>query len=200
MTEITSYEQACEMFGTTKESLSDEILMSYKNLNDNLSKIAFSETEILKAKEILLVDLFPRQVEELRHFEIVSPFQNTCPVCNGTGLRFKWVKKSIEIPCYVCSGKKVIKKKVKCETCKIIHTEITKCSKCLGKGKIKKLVLDSKIESTTPCKRCQQKGFIEPKPSKKKYLPAPLNPVITTSLAMQIKEQFNNSEDTPPSE
>ena len=65
---------------------------------------------------------------------------------------------------------------------------MVKCNNCLGVGKIEKPVLDSKIESTTPCNRCKQKGFIKPKPAKKK--PEPSNPVITENLAMKIKEQI----------
>lgn len=109
-----------------------------------------------------------------------------CPTCEGSG-RFKKRWKGgggINVSCKTCKGSGGID--IFCKTCKGKKEVISKCSECLGSGKKSKNVPDHRIKSTTPCKRCQQLGFLEDKPMKKKY--QPVNPVLTQNLADKIKE------------
>jgi len=228
MAEITTIEQASTLLGSDKGATPSEILISFDIMYKNLSKSVFTEDEINKAKLILLVPAVRKQVKEQRFFEIISPFSNTCNVCRGAGILFKFERKPVKVNCHICAGKGKIKTvtKIKCEKCKktpgrhIIrwkeggginvtckfctdgfndHVEVTKCSDCLGKGKIEKLVLSHEIKSTTPCNRCKQRGFIDPNPPIRKFISTPANPVIPQNIAMKIKEQFDKS-DNPPAE
>jgi len=226
MTEITSYEQASDLLKITKECTPTEILTAFKNayhkkIDDRIV------SDLIMARNILLQDSVSRQIKEHRYFEIVAPFENWCIVCKGAGEIYKFIKKTVEVNCHICGGKGEIKTEIKgkCQKCKGtgryiqrwkegggidvtckfcekgIKTEIKteKCDNCLGEGKIEKFVLSSEIKSTTPCKRCHQKGFIEskPKPPKRNFTSVPLNPVITKSLASKIKEHFDKSAQLP---
>lgn len=111
-----------------------------------------------------------------------------CPTCKGSG-RFqkRWRGGGgVNLSCKTCKGSGGIN--IFCKTCKGKKKIAVKCSECLGKGKKLKNVPDHRIKSTTPCKPCQQLGFIEDKPvkpMKKRHQPA--NPVLTEHLADKIK-------------
>lgn len=230
MAGLISYEHASQLLGgITRESTPTEILTSFKNLHDNMATNNLDEDDLKVARNVLIQDSVCRQIEEHRYFEIVSPFENSCIVCQGSGEIYKFVKKPVDVNCHICAGKGKIKTiiKIQCQRCKKTpgrhikrwreggginvtckfcndgfnnQVKMTKCNKCLGEGTIEKPVLSHEIKSTTPCNRCQQRGFIKPKtPKKKHYYPVILNPVITQNLAMKIKEQTDES-DTHPAE
>jgi len=112
----------------------------------------------------------------------------TCRACKGTK-RYKKQQKglTINVECTRCH---------KDEEGKPTGLERVKCRACLGKGTFRKLVIDSKIKSTTHCRHCKGRGFVLPEPpakkvkaaSKKHHAPAtPNNPVISADLGAQLK-------------
>jgi len=180
-----------------------QISYSVKKENDELDQI----DPFVDAKNRLLRHLVSSQMKAERYFEINPPFKNPCAICKGAGEIYKFKRKIVQVNCHICAGKKKVKVKcpsckgsgrfqkrwkgggginVSCKTCKGNKTVAAKCSECLGKGKKPKDVPDHRIQSTTPCKRCQQLGFVEDKSKKKKY--QPVNPVLTQNLANKIKE------------
>ena len=150
-----------------------------------------------------------------RYFEIVSPFDNSCMHCKGTGEIYKFNKKPVFVNCHICASKKKIKVKcpkckgngrflekwpeggglnLKCTACKGTGLVYAVCSNCFGKGKIKKIVPDHSIKSTTPCKYCKELGFIVPKPfkRKKKLTPHIKNPVISSATAATLSDMIKS--------
>lgn len=146
----------------------------------------------IEAKNAIMRHLVTEQKRKYRFFEIESPFPNTCPKCKGSGEIYKFFKKTVKVNCHICGGaSKVLDKcpkckgsgryvrrwrkgggiDLKCQKCEGTgHVKIS-CLECVGKGQLKKAVLSDEIKSTTPCKRCQQLGFVtkqSSKPKKKK--------------------------------
>jgi hypothetical protein len=185
-----------------------QISYSVKKENGELDQVG----PFVDAKNHLLRNLVSSQMKAERYFEVISPFENSCSICKGTGEIYKFKRKIVQVNCHICAGKKKVKVKcpsckgtgrfqkrwkgggginVSCKTCSGKKTVAAKCSECLGSGKKSKDVPDHRIKSTTSCKRCQQLGFIENKPIKKKY--QPVNPVLTKTLADKIKDQIIES-------
>jgi len=172
----------------------------------------------IDAKNKLIQHLISEQMKARRYFEIESPYKNSCIACHGTGEIYKFERKTVVVKCHICGGKGHIK--IKCPTCNgsgrdleswkhdgIINKPCKKCSakktiyikceKCRGKGEKKKLVTSHMIKSTTPCKHCNQLGFISnnivvkqkmKKPTIKKQL---CNPVLSSDLAAKIQQSFD---------
>jgi len=173
--------------------------------------------DIILAKNSLLRNLVSTQKKKYRFFTIESPFQHTCPKCKGAGEIFKFFKKTVDVNCHICGKKGTIKNdcptckgtgrfikrwktgggvNLECKKCKGKKKVDTKCVKCLGKGVIPKPVLTHTLKSTTPCKKCNQLGYIthsapppkkKKKPFKKKAKKAPFKPLMDQSLADKIK-------------
>lgn len=180
------------------------------------------------ARNCVMQHLICEQKEKYRFFTIESPFESTCSNCKGSGEIYKFIKKTVQVNCHICGKTGVIKGKDDCPTCKgtgrfikkwkvgggvnlvckrckgkkKIESE-TKCQKCLGEGTLKKEVLTHTLKSTTPCKKCKQLGFIEPKltpkpkakkPFKKAKSPSskkvPFTPIMSQSLADKIKRDI----------
>jgi len=223
MSAITTTSQAATVLGISETSDMETILLAFKEAYD-LESDGNEELipEIKHSKFLLIAKNLTDQITETKRFEIKSPFENTCPSCHGTGLLFKFVRKIVEVNCHICAGKGKVRIREACSKCKGTGRFIkrwktggginvscrfcdggsnpiwVKCSECLGKGKKKKLVLDSKIISSTPCKRCKQKGFLPPpKPIKQKpkdYKLPISNPVIPYNIGMKIKSIKNVDE------
>jgi hypothetical protein len=187
----------------------------------------FEEIETVKeARNLVCQTLVCKQKEKYRFFTIESPFEHTCPVCNGPGELYKFIKKTVQVNCHMCGKTGIIKhdcptckgtgrfiKKwktgggvnVECRRCEGKKKIEVKCEKCLGNGTLKKEVLTHTLKSTTPCKKCDQLGYIEPKPApkfkpkamkpkKQVDLPTPkkvqFSPLMSQSLADKIKKQI----------
>ena len=113
------------------------------------------------------------------------------------------------IPCRACKGTKRYKKRQKGLTINVECTrchpdeegnpsglERVKCRACMGKATFRKLVIDSKIKSTTHCRHCKGRGFVLPEPPAKQakaakvetpHTATPSNPVISADLGAQLK-------------
>ena len=114
----------------------------------------------------------------------------TCRACKGTK-RYKKNQKglTINVECTRCH---------KDEEGKPTGQERVKCRACLGKAVFRKLVIDSKIKSTTHCRHCKGRGFLLPEPPAKKSKAAakkddrpaaePANPVISADLGEKLKQ------------
>jgi len=172
------------------------------------------QKQLKLAKNLVMQHLVSEQMKKQRYFEITSPFANSCVSCRGTGEIYKFNRKPVEVNCHICAGKKKVSVEcrkckgsgryierwpeggglnLECTTCKGKGKVRVKCSNCYGKGKIKKIVPDHTIKSTTPCKHCDELGFILPKPiiEKKKHVTPPLsNPVISTATAAALSEMI----------
>jgi len=162
--------------------------------------------------------------------------QIKCKVCLG--------KKEVWVACPDCLGTTVFKKKpdskgITCRNClKYYENEPDekkaaerkgkvpfKCSACRGTGSKPILIVSHKIESTTPCKKCDQLGFLPPKMKKTelnrivRHSQQPMsNPVLTKDIAEKLAqpmpekpeeemiepnipdEQNDNDETSPPAE
>jgi len=169
---------------------------------------------LILAKNLVMRHLVSEQMKKQRYFEITSPFDKSCISCKGTGEIYKFNRKPVEVNCHICAGKKKISVKcrkcdgtgryierwkeggglnLKCTTCKGTGKVRVKCSNCFGKGKLKKIVPDYTIKSTTPCKHCNELGFIVPRPkttkAKKPHrTPELSNPVISLEKAAALSD------------
>jgi len=213
---IADYEKA---LGLGDKYTPEDVLKSFdvsywvKKENEELDLIGPD----VEAKLQLLRVLVSSQMKAQRYFEIISPFENSCVACRGTGEIYKFKRKTVKVNCHICAGKKQVRVKcpgckgtgryvkkwkgggginVTCKKCKGKKEVYADCVECRGKGKKKKIVPDHEIKSTTPCKHCQQLGFTDnvtpPKPKEKKKEKrhshhTPSNPVIDQNLADKIK-------------
>lgn len=170
--------------------------------------------QLVDSKNILLRQEVEKQVEEFGKFSLQIPFETACVQCCGSGERYKFYIKAVEVDCKFCEDGTLI---VPCRACKETGTYIkpggeevpcnkcnredpktgellvgkrrVKCKKCAHTGKIgkfEKKVLDSKIKSTTYCKACRGKGYLSRKKKTKKNNQLG-NPVISETLGNQIK-------------
>lgn len=181
------------------------------------SKIKNRKTNDLRqltdAKNILLRNQVEMMIEKKGMFNLdnIIPFENVCVSCKGTGERYKFFRFTMPVNCKFCDTEIVGKRTVKCRSCHGtgkygIHNCTTcqdpntkessgyvriKCRHCRGTGIYHKLVIDSKIKSTTHCRRCKGRGFIQPEKERKNVTPA--NPVISENLGQQIKKTVISS-------
>ena len=206
-------DEALQYVGIESETLSPEIIMS--GFEAAWKGKPQDRKGLILAKNTLLQMLVSQQMEKQRYFEIVSPFENSCISCRGTGEIYKFMRKPVKVNCHICAGKKKVNVtcrkcegsgryierwpegggiNVECMTCKGKGKVRVKCSHCFGKGKIKKIVPDHHIKSTTPCKHCDELGFILPKPIKKKKHETPPigNPVISEENAAALSEMIRD--------
>ena len=172
---------------------------------------------IILAKNSLLRNLVSNQKKKYRFFTIESPFEKTCNKCKGAGEIYKFIKKTVDVNCHICGKKGTLKQdcptckgtgrfikrwkagggvNLECKKCKGTKKVESKCARCLGKGTIPKPVLTHVLKSTTPCKKCNQLGYLTqsapPKKKithkkKKKAKRTPFTPVMDQSLADKIK-------------
>lgn len=208
-----SIDEALTIVGLESENLNPEIVMTGFEVawKDNPP----DRKELILAKNHLLQMLVSQQMEKQRYFEITSPFLHSCISCRGTGEIYKFMRKPVKVNCHICAAKKKVTVKcrkcdgsgryverwpeggginVECMTCKGKGKVRVKCSHCFGKGKIKKIVPDHHIKSTTPCKHCNELGFILPRPIKKKKHETPPigdNPVINGETAATLSQMIN---------
>lgn len=197
------------------------------------SSIKNKKTRMLKplteSKNILLRAEIEKMIEQTKRFDLTGmiPFKEACISCHGTGEIYKFFRISESVPCkfctngapeddgYVfikcrqCKGTKVYKGK-ECPRCyRDPKTDLAtgtirvKCRRCRGSKVFLKLVIDSKIKSTTHCHHCKGRGFTLPEPPVKKvktfkssdkerkqfdkYITSLNNPVITAQLGELLK-------------
>jgi DnaJ-class molecular chaperone len=118
-----------------------------------------------------------------------------CTDCKGTGM-YQPTPESNPVPCREC--RKYYDRETDPKKKEMIKGKILfKCDKCRGTGQIKVLIRTHEIESTTPCKRCNELGFIPPSrkkdhsQSKKHLTEATPNPVLSSEIASKIKESID---------
>lgn len=118
-----------------------------------------------------------------------------CHSCKGTTI-YQPTPESTPVTCRTC--RKYYEKETDPEKREKIKGKIPfKCDKCRGSGERLVLIRTHEIESTTPCKRCNELGFIPPKKKKdhsrsKKYVgEATPNPVLSSEIASKIKESID---------
>ena len=216
-------EQATEILPIiiSDDTTPGDVLLKFKECLPDIQKSGIEEGKL--AKNILMQFVVSGQMEKQRYFEVVSPFDESCISCKGTGEIYKFERKTVKVNCHICAGKKKVTVKcrsckgtgrfekrwqggggisVTCKTCKGKGSVRVKCSNCRGKGKIKKVVPSHKIKSTTPCKHCDELGFIHPKPKKvhtkksthkKHYKSHVDNPVISAEAAKNLSQTLRAS-------
>lgn len=143
------------------------VLSSFKKMWDDNPQ---TENLIL-AKNTILRYIVSQQMKDKRYFSIISPFEKSCISCRGTGEIYKFNKKPADVRCPVCLGTKKVNNAT--------------CSRCLGKGKIKKVFYDHNLKSTTPCKKCNGLGFVAPRSFSKQPFKSKTigTPVISSNTA-----------------
>ncbi|MFW9871529.1 MAG: hypothetical protein ACFFG0_00295 [Candidatus Thorarchaeota archaeon] len=174
-----------------------------------------SPKQLVDSKNLLLRLEVEKQVEETGKFSLEVPFETACVQCCGSGERYKFYIKAVEVDCKFCDGGTLI---IPCRACKetgiyqkpngeeipcnkcnkedsitgetLVGKKRVKCKKCAHTGKVgkfEKKVLDSKIKSTTYCRACRGKGYLSRKKKTKKSH-QPDNPVISKSIGAEIKK------------
>lgn len=212
--QVMPIEDAFAIIGIKMEETDPQSVLSnfFKIWNDG----ADDKKALIAAKNLIMQKMVSDQMKAQRYFEIVSPFPNSCISCRGTGEIYKFNKKPVLVNCHICAGKKKLTVKcrkckgsgryierwpegggmnLKCTACKGKGSVRVKCSNCFGKGKIKKIVPDHSIKSTTPCKHCKELGFIVPKApkAKRKKRTEPIsNPVISPEHAAALSDMIKS--------
>jgi len=213
-----SVEDAMTIIGIGTDVTPEEVLRGFRVHFD--AHLMEDESRLIEAKNVFMRHLVSKQMEKQRYFEIISPFEDSCVHCHGSGEIYKFNKKTVFVNCHICASKKKVTVRcrscdgsgryirrfkdggginVSCRTCKGTGKARVKCSNCRGKGKIKKIVPDHTIKSTTPCKYCEERGFTSNEPLKKKEKrqrqEAPLhNPVLSHEQAVGLYQMINDTE------
>jgi len=188
------------------------VLSNFKQMwDDNPTK-----ENLVLAKHTVVRHLVSEQMRTKRFFSITSPFENSCISCRGTGEIYKFDNKTVDVNCHVCAGSghteettecdkcdgtgRFIKRwsggggmNIQCTKCKGTGKQPVKCSNCLGRGKIKKVVRLHTLKSTTPCRHCKELGFVVPNPIKaaprpKRQTPKIATPVLSIELANALSD------------
>jgi len=195
----------------------------HTSIDDRMTRMLKPLTE---AKNILLRHAIEQMIAKDGRFDVSRfiPYKDACDSCHGTGELYKFFRKSTTVPCKFCDGEKYVI--IKCRACKGttryrkrknglgVNVECSRCTRdpetkmptgqekvkcrhCLAKGTFRKLIIDSKIKSTTHCRKCKGRGFLLPEPTapakktfsdKRSARPANLiNPVISADLGKQLK-------------
>lgn len=211
-------------------SLLQAYLIEFECLIDNKEK--FNIRRLTDSKNILMRDLLEKMIEEQGRFNLqdMIPFDHACTACKGTGELYLFFRKTTKVDCKFCDHGK---KEIVCPTCKGARSykvdgkdgkpesvecarcdrgedgkptgkATVDCRKCHGSGKFHKLVIDSKIKSTTYCRVCKGRGFLvdedDPAPAPKvSHERQPSNPVLTVDLAAKIKTAATSQKITPGS-
>lgn len=179
--------------------------------------------QLTDAKNIILRIKVEEMVATNGRFDFTNliPFETACTGCKGTGELYKFFRHTIPVDCKFCdkdeNGKTTGKKTVicrsckgsgkyqnnfACRTCKDPETNqstgkvVIKCRKCRGSGTFHKLAIDSKLKSTTHCRPCKGRGFIQPEKEVKKST-KPANPVLPKDLGEKIKASVIREKDLP---
>ena len=211
-----SIEEACAVVGIDTDLEKPQMILAGFEIAWNANPP--DRKKLILAKNLIMRQMVSEQMKAQRYFEITSPFQHSCISCRGTGEIYKFNRKPVFVNCHICAGKKkvtvecrtckgsgryitedsstncTLRLNLKCTTCKGKGKVRVKCSECFGKGKKKKIVPDHTIKSTTPCKHCNELGFILPKPGKRKKETPPIgNPVISTETAAALTDMIKSS-------
>ena len=203
-TTLINLSDCYELLGVGEETEIEILLKKFEALYRTSSQDPDHIPTVVEAKNVVLRHIVSSQMEERRYFEIVSPFKNTCRGCKGSGELYRFKRKTVMVNCHVCTGKKKVRVKcpscngtgryikkwktggginVTCNTCKGEKEIFIKCTECRSNGKVRKIVKDSEIESTTTCKFCDGVGFIDAKIKEAK-----MNTVLSADLGKAIKK------------
>ena len=116
------------------------------------------DKDIMSAKNVLIRKLIEDMITTDGKFKIgPTPFKSPCTACSGTGELYRFFRQVVEVPC-ICNRGYIGKEKN------------IKCSRCRGTGRVKIVVLDATIKSTTRCHKCGGVGFIPEKVKKVRNL------------------------------
>jgi len=222
--DIMTLDQAIEVIGIGPEALPVEILSKFKEILKT-SAHTNNDDEVILAKNIIMRNAVVSQMEEKRFFAIESPFENSCIRCKGTGELYRFNRKTVEVKCFICGGTGEVMVdcptcngsgrfrrsfkggggiNVKCTRCDENHKVPADCYRCQGTKTIPKVVPAASIKDTTPCKECDQLGFIfndkmefkskMMQKKKHKYTPRHLGtPVINPEQGDALSEMIKNA-------
>lgn len=199
-----------EVLGIPKnfEMTSGNLLTVFK---DRLEKTK-NKNLLVSVKNDLLRTIVTKQMKARNYFTIESPFKHPCTACKGTGEIYKFSRGTKEVRCHVCGGEDLKipcrscngtgrfvrqyedggKINVVCKICDGTGILKVKCSVCLGEGVLRKTTIIPEIESTTPCQKCEQLGFINP-PKPKTTNKEVMNPVLDQEIAASLSEKIHDS-------
>jgi hypothetical protein len=152
-----------------------EILTHFYNLViPKLENKTKNLTKFIDAKNLLLRAQIENQVEKNGKFELNIPFRNICKNCGGTGERYRFFPKQIDVKCNKCENGELI---ISCPACKGTGRYVkesgnlkinVKCNKChkINKetGKKEPVVFDEKTGNflvgkiKVKCRFCRGSG------------------------------------------
>ena len=204
------------MLGIGKNVTPQEVLSNFAKMWDDLQKdpSLCKPEALINAKNVLLRHIVSHQMKTQRFFDIVSPFENSCIACHGSGELYKFESKTVDVTCHICAGKKFLHHDepcpdcengryvrefpggkgidVECPTCHGTGKKTTTCSRCRGVGTIPKRVKTHRIKSTTTCRVCNGKGFTEnKKPAEPEY------PAIPSDVGKTLSKMIKNADAKP---
>lgn len=211
-TKLLTSRQTAESFFNLENQEYDIPILLTNFINQFKKRETKNLGQLTNAKNILLRHQIEKMVEKDGRFNLdgLIPFKNVCMSCQGSGERYKFFRDTMPVNCKFCdvdeNTKPIGKLTVKCRschgtgkynnhictTCKDPNTNKStgyvriKCRNCRGTGTYYKLVIDSKLKSTTYCRRCKGRGFILPETEPKKITPI-INPVISKDIGQKIK-------------
>jgi hypothetical protein len=154
----------------------------FTGFRDGLKELDRNEILSLKEdKNDIVCQMITDMVAENKRFEIPEKAfgDDTCPKCNGLGIKILFdrelsVRTCLKcdggkktVPCKKCQNGRYIRTKgdlkinVECKFCHGTKQREVKCRTCRGSGELRKMVITPKIKSTTPCKHCREMGFID---------------------------------------
>lgn len=224
---VGNIDEASKLLNVKSDVNIPTMLTSFEESIHN--SIEDKKTRMLKplteAKNILLRSKIEHMIKDTGRFDLTGmiPFKEACISCKGTGEIYKFFRIGetepckfctdgepedngyVFITCRVCKGTKIHEGK-ECARCHRdpktdlpIGKERVKCRQCRGKAIWRKLVIDSKIKSTTHCRHCKGRGFTLPEPpvkkvktvtpqtDRRKKIGSLGNPVISAQLGEQLK-------------
>jgi DnaJ-class molecular chaperone len=184
---------------------SESVLKAFSEIHAGVDESVMDD--LFAARSALMKFDLQSQVRHTKHFRILAPYgDQTCPRCQGTGEKFRFKVKKVEVNCHLCSKGKKMETCPQCKGTKQYETDdkiIAKCRKCndygqvevkcsnCNNGIVERRVMQPIIESSNLCTKCGGLGYIdETAPELTKPDKSIDNPAIPSEMAGKLSEMI----------